>query len=194
MKLDFKIVSLLKLLKSQLSAILFEAPQDKNYILKFRRSRLIMFACFLAIHMATVSLLDPLLTEAEAPVFEGNLSKIHILPRYFGIQLSTDYGEMEIKTLHGAGFLENLQPFLGVEAKVWAYRKLNNFYVPENILVQIEVNDEKFIEDWETSAEYFRKPRELILIAIAIIVLIFNINSILKIQKGIRDATDKTPK
>ncbi|MDO8310253.1 MAG: hypothetical protein Q7V58_18075 [Actinomycetota bacterium] len=164
--------------------------EDKGKAIEVRRDRFYLYIAFLMIHFAVVSLLDPLLTEPDATIYEGLLSEIHLTRRYTGIQLSTADGDIEIMTTHGPDFLRSLEPHLGSEVKVWAYTRLNNFYIPEEHLIQLEVNNEKFIKNWDSVSSTGKKPRELYLIAIALVIFAFKIRSILKMLKGSDDASE----
>ncbi len=175
-------------LKSKLQTILFEVSEDKEKAIKVRRDRFYLYIAFVMIHFAIVSLLDPLLTEPDATIYEGILSEIHLTRRYSGVQLSTLNGEIEIMTTRGPDFLRSLEPHLGSEVKVWAYTRLNNLYIPEERLIQLEINNEKFVNNWESVAREGRKPREFYFIAIALAIFAFKIRSILKTRIQLRSA------
>ena len=172
---------MLKKLKSKLKTIFFETHADSQIRTKLRHNRGIMVFAFAIIDLAFISLVDPLPTEAEANSYEGVLIGIFSSSRAMAFKIDTTEGEYTIHTGRGHKFLESLEPFIGKKVIVRAYYHLNVFLFPELTLVQFEVDNIKFVDNWESIRQASKNnPAEIYFIVLALLIIVITTRNITK--------------
>ena len=172
---------MLKNLKSKLKSIFFETHADSQIRTKLRHNRGIMVFAFVIIDIAFIGLIDPLPTEVDADIYEGVLTGVFSHSRAMAFKIDTTEGEYTIHTGRGHKFLESLKPFTGKKVIVRAYHHLNVFLLPELTLVQFEVDNIKFVDNWELIRQARKNnPAEIYFIVLALLIIVITTRNITK--------------
>lgn len=151
-----------------------------------------MLFSLMLIAFAIHSKLDYIASRVDPTIYEGTLLETYPSSGTSSFLLNTIDDEIKISTYRHAPFLEKLESMGGARMKVWTYTRPGPYFLPEKFLVQIEVNNERLIEDRMYAMPTRKETWTLYLSLMAFLVIILSGSSIIKIVKGNQNATKPT--
>lgn len=175
-----------------IKTIFLGTTTDKGKVLKLFYCRATVLFSLALLAFATQAKLDYIASRVDPTIYEGTLLETYPSSGTSSFLLSTLDDEIKISTYRHAPFLEKLESMGGARMKVWTYTRPGAYFFPEEFLVQIEVNNERLIEDRMYAMPTRKETWTLYLSLMAFLVIILSGSSIIKILKDDQNATKPT--